>query len=377
LGNRPSFAWRSIQGSRDLIKDGLIWRVGNGKKIRIWKDKWLPTPTTYKVYSPPSILDPNATVSQLVDVDTKWWNNALLERVFSREEIASIQSVPLSTTDQEDILIWRGTAKGIFTVRSAYHMEKDREVANKPEGSLRARNSGLWRSIWQQQLPNAEKHFLWRACHEILPTKVSLYLRKVTTESSCPICEKEDETVFHVLWKCLAARDVWSAGCTKFQKSCFEGPNFLQVAEGMLNICDKREFAYFVSIARRIWLRQNGTIHGDAFLHPNAVVQQATQAVDLFHMVGDGVSMQEISGGAPTPCLWKNPPVGWFKANWDAGVNKTTGRVGLGTVIWDHQGRVWAAKSITWLGFLNPLAAEFLAAIMAVQLCNEMGIGQV
>ena len=119
-------------------------------------------------------------------------------------------------------------------------MEKDREVANKPEGSLRARNSGLWRSIWQQQLPNAEKHFLWRACHEILPTKVSLYLRKVTTDSSYPICEKEDETVFHVLWQCPAARDVWSVGCTKFQKSCFRGPNFLQVVEGMLIILIKR-----------------------------------------------------------------------------------------------------------------------------------------
>ena len=111
LGNRPSFAWRSIQGSWDLIKDGLIWRVGNGKKVRIWKDRWLPTPATYMVYSPSSILDPNATVSQLVDVDTKWWNNALLERVFSREEIVSIQSMPLSTTNQEDILIWRGQPK--------------------------------------------------------------------------------------------------------------------------------------------------------------------------------------------------------------------------------------------------------------------------
>ena len=51
--------------------------------------------------------------------------------------------------------------------------------------------------------------------------------------------------------------------------------------------------------------------------------------------------------------------------------------MGLGAVIRDHQGRVWATKSITQLGFLNPLAAEFLAAIMAVQLCNEMGIRQV
>ncbi|XP_059431508.1 uncharacterized protein LOC132165013 [Corylus avellana] len=74
LGNRPSFAWRSIQGSSDLVKNGLVWRVGNGKTIRIWKDRWLPRPTTYTVYSPPSILDPNAAVSQLIAADTNWWN---------------------------------------------------------------------------------------------------------------------------------------------------------------------------------------------------------------------------------------------------------------------------------------------------------------
>jgi hypothetical protein len=33
LGAKPSYAWRSIRGSCDLLKYGLIWRVGNGAKI--------------------------------------------------------------------------------------------------------------------------------------------------------------------------------------------------------------------------------------------------------------------------------------------------------------------------------------------------------
>jgi ribonuclease HI len=377
LGNRPSFAWRSIQGASDLIKGGLIWRVGNGKKVRIWKDKWLPTPSTYMMQSPPLILDPNATVSQLVDAETKGWNFVLLERLFSREEIISIQSVPLSITNQEDALIWRGTKKGIFTVRSAYFLEKEREMATKPEGSSRTRQSSIWKLIWQQQMPNAEKHFLWRACHEILPTKANLCTRKVLLEPRCPICEREEETVVHALWQCPAARDVWSAGNIKFQKSNHGGQTFLQVAEDMVSICDQKEFAYFVSIARRIWLRRNEKIHGGGFLHPNTLVQQATQAVDLFNQVGDETVVKESAAGVPTPTPWKHPPVGWFKANWDAGVNHKTGRVGLGAIIRDHQGRMWAAKSMTQKGSLDPIAAETIAATMAAKLCKEMGIRQV
>jgi hypothetical protein len=51
--------------------------------------------------------------------------------------------------------------------------------------------------------------------------------------------------------------------------------------------------------------------------------------------------------------------------------------VGLGVVIRDHLGKMWAAKSQTRHGFLDPSAAEARATRMAVQLCIEMGIRQV
>ena len=39
-----------------VVKRGIRWRVGNGNLIHIWEDKWLPTPSTYKVSSPKSSL---------------------------------------------------------------------------------------------------------------------------------------------------------------------------------------------------------------------------------------------------------------------------------------------------------------------------------
>ena len=52
LGSSPSYAWRSIYNSLEVIRRGTRWRVGNGKLIHIWEDKWLPIPTTHKVCSP-------------------------------------------------------------------------------------------------------------------------------------------------------------------------------------------------------------------------------------------------------------------------------------------------------------------------------------
>lgn len=35
VGARPSFTWRSLTSSRDLLQEGLLWRIGDGKSVNI------------------------------------------------------------------------------------------------------------------------------------------------------------------------------------------------------------------------------------------------------------------------------------------------------------------------------------------------------
>jgi hypothetical protein len=125
VGRRPFFAWRSIHGSCDLLRKGLIWRVGNGYKVQIWKDRWFPNPSTFKIITPPTLLDLEAMVSSLVDVHSKWWNIPLLDSLFTKKEVKKIRKIPLSSTNQKDTLIWKGTKNGVFSVMSAYHMQME------------------------------------------------------------------------------------------------------------------------------------------------------------------------------------------------------------------------------------------------------------
>ena len=37
-----SAVWRGIEHGLELVKKDMIWRVGNGSKIRIWRDPWIP-----------------------------------------------------------------------------------------------------------------------------------------------------------------------------------------------------------------------------------------------------------------------------------------------------------------------------------------------
>jgi hypothetical protein len=137
IGSKPSFAWQGILGSCDLVKEGLFWKIGNGEKTRIWGDKWVPRQTTFSIQTGPKSLNPDAKVIELIDRDMNAWNKALLEILFSPEEVNAILKVPINST-REDALIWKETANGVFSVKNAYHAAMKREACLQASSSCRA-----------------------------------------------------------------------------------------------------------------------------------------------------------------------------------------------------------------------------------------------
>ena len=119
LGNNPSYVWRSLMASQKLVQHGLRWQIGNGFNVQVWKDKWLPSSSTYKVVSPRLNSPADLRVSELIDSDNRCWNLHLLQQLFLPFEVEEIRSIPLSNSPPPDKLIWTGTSNGLFTVRSA------------------------------------------------------------------------------------------------------------------------------------------------------------------------------------------------------------------------------------------------------------------
>ena len=62
------------------------------------------------------------------------------------------------------------------------------------ESSSTTSRKEFWSHLWRFEIPNAGKNYLWRACHEILSTKASLFRRKITKDALCHICTLEEET---------------------------------------------------------------------------------------------------------------------------------------------------------------------------------------
>ncbi|WVZ78125.1 hypothetical protein U9M48_025887, partial [Paspalum notatum var. saurae] len=89
-----SSSWCSILRGVQALKDGLIWRVGDGTNIQIWSDPWIPNVITRHPCTPRgrTIL---SRVSELIDPTTRSWDKELVNDVFWEEDAKNTLAIPI------------------------------------------------------------------------------------------------------------------------------------------------------------------------------------------------------------------------------------------------------------------------------------------
>lgn len=198
--NNASFTWRSIMWAQPVIEKGTRWRVGDSEDIHIWKDRWLPSPTTFKVITPIFGMLGDAKVSELITQDPLCWNLPLIDSLFMERDAALIKNLPLSFRKPRDSLIWNGSTKGLFSVKSAYYMLKqENQTANAGESSSTSSLQGVWKVVWSLQVPQKIQAFIWKACNNATPTNKNLFHRGIISSSTCAVCTEEVESISHIL----------------------------------------------------------------------------------------------------------------------------------------------------------------------------------
>jgi hypothetical protein len=116
LGYRPSYIWNSIWLANPLLREGLIWKVGDGPKINIWGDRWIFSPHSNSIQFPMHILNRDSKVAEIIDQDSRWWNIPLIEQIFPADIVEKICSLAISPGVEQDRQVWAYTANGLFTV---------------------------------------------------------------------------------------------------------------------------------------------------------------------------------------------------------------------------------------------------------------------
>lgn len=99
-----SYTWRSILKGINLLKKGIIWRVGSGNNINIWSDPWIPRGSTRRVITQ---MGRNAItkVNELIDPTTNNWDEDLVRQTFLPEDAKIILQLSIHEHN-DDIIAW-------------------------------------------------------------------------------------------------------------------------------------------------------------------------------------------------------------------------------------------------------------------------------
>lgn len=68
---------------------------------------------------------------------------------------------------------------------------------NAASGSTDSSLHVFWKKLWRLPTPHKVRHFAWRACRDILPTKDNLQQRRVLSENLCDECGTVTESSSH------------------------------------------------------------------------------------------------------------------------------------------------------------------------------------
>ncbi|KAA3478601.1 reverse transcriptase [Gossypium australe] len=203
-GSYPSFTWRSICSARDLIVDGLLWRIGTGECVNIWNDPWLPGRITTEY-------------QQLINGDTKTWNRELIDNLVDEYTADRILAIPLTAHRTEDTLVWKYEGTGVYTIKSGYRVLTTSNVLpNSTSASLSITSEAtegwqkdFYTSLWPLHVLEKIKIHIWRLFNNLVPHYGNLERRKLMMNPVCPLCSDAIEDSNHLMWSCGVLKSVW------------------------------------------------------------------------------------------------------------------------------------------------------------------------
>ncbi|EEC79285.1 hypothetical protein OsI_20088 [Oryza sativa Indica Group] len=153
-------------------------------------------------------------VVELIDPGTGWWDEQLVNDLFWPEDAATILATQVDE-NLEDWPTWHFDSKGLFSVKSAYKLavqirekEKCRDASGSSLNTSHA-DTLQWEKIWNMEVPNKIKMFVWRLAHNSLPVRCNIRRRGMESDNLCPMCNRFDEDCGHLFLKCKGVKECW------------------------------------------------------------------------------------------------------------------------------------------------------------------------
>ena len=316
-----SNSWKAVESMKKLITKGACFLIGDGNSIDVWKVPWvpwihgfIPKPRT------PSLAYLPISVAELIDPTTNSWIDAKLSELFDDESITAIKRIVLPSAPRPNKLIWILNPKGNFTVKSAIRANQ----VNVDEAS-----NEYWKKIWKLKIHDRYKLLVWRIATGILPTKLNIAHKMGITDTCCPLCHMNEESIEHLFFQCSISRAIWFgtswaihssrlslASCQDILKLICEPPIFTAAESSKAKDILLQTSIQFAITLDCIWNLRNQVVFED--LQVNLLVQIKNLETRIMEHINALEDPSEFGLNKPYSAkYWTAPPPGSMKLNVD------------------------------------------------------------
>jgi hypothetical protein len=125
---RSIITWCAILHGRDILKRGLIKRVGSGETIDVWNDNRISSNSSLRTQVK---LETSQAVkaADLMKDNGRKCDLDILNVNLTPMDIEAVLKIPLSHYKMEDFSAWAYERSGFYSVHSAYRLLKDIQIA--------------------------------------------------------------------------------------------------------------------------------------------------------------------------------------------------------------------------------------------------------
>ncbi|CAN0887225.1 hypothetical protein LINGRAHAP2_LOCUS15567, partial [Linum grandiflorum] len=281
--------------------------------------------------------------------------------------------LPLAPTN--DCWIWHYAINGEYKVKSGYRLSRDltstkRNIKFGPA----LLHSSDWTKLWSLPIQPKLKFFMWKVFHDVLPIKEALQQRSVVIDALCPVCGIREESLFHLFFECIVARQL------SMTLNCPELLTRNHHPVSLWRQCHLRGNSYAIKLIYfwwRLWKSRNSVVF-EALQHSiAALARQFTahfrEANVLLHQHSISTTPQLVPCTGASTAIWlpRHPDFTLFS---DAATQHTMGiQAGygsIGLVVFDAVGSLAQALGHVIRHITDVLHLEVFGIRAALHACH-------
>ncbi|KAF7801547.1 putative ribonuclease H protein At1g65750 family [Senna tora] len=371
--NSASRLWKGIADAWKYVQDGMVWRLGDGRKVRFWSDPWLPNGNGLCSYAlgPLSASDLAMVVADFVSPSGAWeWSR--FDFLLPIEVCNLIAVVPPpSIFILGDHIAWKHSRDGTFSTKFAYDA-----ITSVDKGE----RNDFWKLLWKWKGMEKIRSFLWLCGHDRLLTNAARKRRGMAATDICTRCNGAPEDLLHTLRDCHKAKCIWLKLVHPDKWHIFFSASRLTWLT--INLSSNLGFSgnnwdvVFSNACWFIWRMRNAEIFDDSR------VSYTDPVIAILKLSSDSIWAMDksiVGGSRLGPSVnrficWNKPEKGWVKFNVDGARKDSLSLTACGRLARDSEGQ-FLIGFVHKLGdgtILNVELWSMLSALEAMHPCSTI-----